>query len=94
MTKRTNAKPTITYAPPQFLGQEDLNTWVVMHADGVTQDDTLQDFRAANNEPDSKVWIAGEDLTLDEAAVLAARLTEAHPERRYFVLPVKLSKPS
>jgi hypothetical protein len=85
-------KARVSYCPPQFLGQEELNCWSVWHADDVGPGDGWDDFLAAVKDPEAKIWNAGENLTFAEAASLVAELAESDPERRYVVLPISPSK--
>jgi hypothetical protein len=86
---------TVTICPPQFAGQEDIECWYVIHADGVGQDEGFSDFMEVVRNPAlGQVWIEAENLTRDDAAVRAAELTQAFPERRYFVMPVRFGKVS
>jgi hypothetical protein len=82
-------------SPPKFPGQEDIECWSVMWADGVGQDEGFVDFMAVVRDSSlGEVWIAAENLTRDDARVYAAEMTQAYPERKYFVIPVRFGKVS
>jgi hypothetical protein len=88
--------PRASVVRPEFPGQEDIECWQVMHIDGVGQDEGLDDFdfMAAIINPAATVWMDGKNLTYADAAALTAKLMEQYPERRYFVMPTVLRKPS
>jgi hypothetical protein len=82
----------VFFLPPQFPGQEEMPCWSVWHADDVGQDESWDDFLAAVKDLEAKVWNAGENLTLAEAAILVAELEEHYPEMSFAVLPVSSSQ--
>jgi hypothetical protein len=84
--------PTVTVFPPQFPGEEDLEYWAVIHADGVGQTEDFDDLRVAVKDRKHPVWIAAKHLNHNDATVYAAQLALEHPERRYFVMPLRPSK--
>jgi hypothetical protein len=78
------------WGKPQFPGQEEIPCWSVCQVDGIGQDDSYDDFKAALKDPEVKYRLA-ENLTLAEAAILVAEVAEYDPELYCFVLPVSPS---
>jgi hypothetical protein len=69
------SKLRVFICPPKFPGQEDIECWAVMWADGVGQHEKIDDFMAVVRNSDlGDIWIAAENLTRAAAAVRAAEL--------------------
>ena len=82
-----NPSKPISILPTQFPGEEDIEYWAVVYADGIGPEDGFKEFLAVNNDPSlGTVWIAGENLTRADAELCAAETAMAHPDRRIFVI--------
>jgi hypothetical protein len=85
------SKP-ISILPLQFPGEEDIEYWAVVYADGVGPEDGFKEFLAVNKDPSlGEIWIAGENLILADAELCAAETSLAHPDRRIFVMQMRPS---
>jgi hypothetical protein len=80
--------------PVAYPGQEDVECWLVFYF--VDRDDALtkEEIKEAMDDPEDPLRIVGENLTLVDAAILVDKLQRADPETRYYVMPVRLKKPS
>jgi predicted DNA-binding transcriptional regulator AlpA len=83
---RVMSNERVSVYPPEFNGQEQINYWAVVRADGVGRDEGFRELLAANRA--GEVWVAAENLTKAEAEARATELAADHPDRRYFVMPL------
>jgi hypothetical protein len=81
----------VSVYPQKFSGQEQIEYWAVIHADGVGPEDGWRDLQAAARA--GEVWIIARNLNLVEAKATAVTVAINHPERRYFVMPLVMPPP-